>query len=88
MKFLQFSPQGSVLLGAISYGKLSYVEKEEGKNPLKSPVSYQISYIVPPNKVFIYAVLYCFPIVLRHYIHPKLTDQLSRALIKYTIFVK
>lgn len=63
MKFLQFSPQGSVLLGAISYGKLSYVEKGEGKNPLENPVSYQISYIVPPNKVFIYAALYCFPVV-------------------------
>lgn len=49
--FLQFSLQGSVLLGAISYGKLSYAGKEEGKDPLKNPVSYQISYIVPPNKV-------------------------------------
>ncbi|CAL9008689.1 unnamed protein product [Prunus brigantina] len=50
-KIPKFSPQGSVLLGAISYGKLSYVEKGEGKNPLKNPVSYQISYIVPPNKL-------------------------------------
>ncbi|RXI08399.1 hypothetical protein DVH24_022543 [Malus domestica] len=50
-KLLKFSSQGSVLLGAISYGKLSYVDKGEGKNPLKNPVSYQISYIVPPNKM-------------------------------------
>ncbi|XP_050154207.1 tripeptidyl-peptidase 2-like [Malus sylvestris] len=50
-KLLKFSPQGSVLLGAISYGKLSYVDKGEQKNPLKNPVSYQISYIVPPNKL-------------------------------------
>ncbi|XVE58530.1 hypothetical protein DITRI_Ditri04bG0176600 [Diplodiscus trichospermus] len=42
------SSQGSVLLGAISLGKLSYTE--EGKNPKKNPVSYQISYVVPPNK--------------------------------------
>ncbi|TQD86599.1 hypothetical protein C1H46_027865 [Malus baccata] len=50
-KLPKFSSQGSVLLGAISYGKLSYVDKGEGKNPLKNPVSYQISYIVPPNKM-------------------------------------
>ncbi|PRQ60108.1 putative tripeptidyl-peptidase II [Rosa chinensis] len=50
-KLLKFSPQGSVLLGAISYGKLSYAEKGQGKDPQKNPVSYQISYIVPPNKM-------------------------------------
>ncbi|XP_050387526.1 tripeptidyl-peptidase 2, partial [Argentina anserina] len=50
-KLPKFSLQGSVLLGAISYGKLSYVEKGEGKDPQKNPVSYQISYIVPPNKM-------------------------------------
>ncbi|XP_019058062.1 PREDICTED: tripeptidyl-peptidase 2-like [Tarenaya hassleriana] len=43
------APQGSVLLGDISHGKLSFVDKE-GKNPKDNPVSYQISYVVPPNK--------------------------------------
>ncbi|KAK8710528.1 hypothetical protein V6N13_145848 [Hibiscus sabdariffa] len=41
--------QGSVLVGAISLGKLS--NAEEGKNPQKNPVSYQISYVVPPSKI-------------------------------------
>ncbi|KAH1151951.1 hypothetical protein GYH30_045439 [Glycine max] len=45
------SPQGSVLLGAISYGKLSFVGQGENKSPEKHPASYQISYIVPPNKI-------------------------------------
>ncbi|KAG8652896.1 tripeptidyl-peptidase 2 isoform X2 [Manihot esculenta] len=40
-------PQGSVLLGSISYGKVGH---EGGKNS-QNPVSYQVSYIVPPNKV-------------------------------------
>ncbi|KAE9464869.1 hypothetical protein C3L33_03223, partial [Rhododendron williamsianum] len=44
-------PEGSVLLGAISYGKVSSDGQEESKNPEKNPVSYQISYLVPPNKV-------------------------------------
>ncbi|CAL5321714.1 unnamed protein product [Camellia sinensis] len=44
------SPEGSVLLGAISYGKLSFGIQQEGKNPQKNLVSYQISYQVPPNK--------------------------------------
>ncbi|WRX16951.1 Peptidase S8/S53 domain - like 10 [Theobroma cacao] len=44
------SSQGSVLLGAISHGKLSYASQEERKNPKKNPVSYQISYVIPPNK--------------------------------------
>lgn len=48
---LQNSPEGSVLLGAISYGKLSFGVQQEGKNPEKNPVSYRISYLVPPNKV-------------------------------------
>ncbi|XP_010556269.1 PREDICTED: tripeptidyl-peptidase 2-like [Tarenaya hassleriana] len=43
------APQGSVLLGDISHGKLSFDDKE-GKNPKDNPVSYQISYVVPPNK--------------------------------------
>ncbi|KRH38464.1 hypothetical protein GLYMA_09G137200v4 [Glycine max] len=45
------SPQGSVLLGAISYGKLSFAGQGENKNPEKHPASYHISYIVPPNKI-------------------------------------
>ncbi|KAK9178803.1 hypothetical protein WN943_027997 [Citrus x changshan-huyou] len=45
------SPQGSILLGAISYGKLSFQGQEGGKNPQKNPVSYEIAYIVPPNKL-------------------------------------
>lgn len=45
------STQGSLLLGAISYGKLSYGHREEGKNPQKNPVSYLLSYVVPPNKL-------------------------------------
>ncbi|XWS50506.1 hypothetical protein CRYUN_Cryun12cG0092700 [Craigia yunnanensis] len=44
------SSQGSVLLGAISHGKLSYAGQGEGKNPQKNPISYQISYVVPPIK--------------------------------------
>ncbi|KAH0935292.1 hypothetical protein HID58_012409 [Brassica napus] len=43
------TPQGSVLLGEISYGKLSFDDKE-GKNPKDNPVSYPISFVVPPNK--------------------------------------
>jgi tripeptidyl-peptidase-2 len=50
-KLPKASPEGSVLLGAISYGKLSFGVQEEGKNPEKNPVSYRISYVVPPNKV-------------------------------------
>ncbi|CAH2078424.1 unnamed protein product [Thlaspi arvense] len=43
------TPPGSVLVGEISYGKLSFDDKE-GKNPKDNPVSYPISYVVPPNK--------------------------------------
>ncbi|MBA0685284.1 hypothetical protein Goari_012955, partial [Gossypium aridum] len=48
-KLPKCSSQGSVLLGAISHGKLSYAG--EGKNPQKNPVAYQISYVVPPSKI-------------------------------------
>ncbi|KAG4118359.1 hypothetical protein ERO13_D11G009700v2 [Gossypium hirsutum] len=48
-KLPKCSSQGSVLLGAISHGNLSYAG--EGKNPQKNPVSYQISYVVPPSKI-------------------------------------
>ncbi|XP_058205932.1 tripeptidyl-peptidase 2 isoform X1 [Rhododendron vialii] len=44
-------PEGSVLLGAISYGKVSSIGQEEKNNPEKNPVSYRISYLVPPNKL-------------------------------------
>ncbi|XP_054787399.1 tripeptidyl-peptidase 2 isoform X2 [Prosopis cineraria] len=47
-KLPKHSPPGSVLVGAISYGKLS---TGENKNPEKHPVSYRVSYIIPPNKV-------------------------------------
>ncbi|KAF3487031.1 hypothetical protein F2Q69_00057125 [Brassica cretica] len=43
------TPQGSVLVGEISYGKLSFDDKE-GKNPKDNPAFYPISYVVPPNK--------------------------------------
>ncbi|KAK4492767.1 hypothetical protein RD792_000087 [Penstemon davidsonii] len=42
---------GSVLIGSISYGKVSFGVNNEGKNPEKNPVSYNISYIVPPTQV-------------------------------------
>ncbi|XP_027363708.1 tripeptidyl-peptidase 2-like isoform X2 [Abrus precatorius] len=45
------SLQGSVLVGSISYGKLSFAGQGEHKNPEKHPVSYRISYIVPPHKI-------------------------------------
>ncbi|KAJ7974178.1 tripeptidyl-peptidase 2-like [Quillaja saponaria] len=45
------SPHGSVLVGAISYGKLSFVAQGEGKNPEKNPAPYRVSFIVPPNKI-------------------------------------
>ncbi|KAH0827273.1 hypothetical protein HID58_090586 [Brassica napus] len=35
--------------GEISYGKLSFDDKE-GKNPKDNPVSYPISFVVPPKK--------------------------------------
>ncbi|CAI8593694.1 unnamed protein product [Vicia faba] len=50
-KLPKSSQQGSVLVGAISYGKLSFADQEEKKNPEKHPASYRISYVVPPNKV-------------------------------------
>jgi tripeptidyl-peptidase-2 len=51
LEILQNAPQGSVLLGAISYGKLSLAGQEGEESSQKNPVSYQISYVVPPNKV-------------------------------------
>nr|GEW39471.1 tripeptidyl-peptidase 2 isoform X2 [Tanacetum cinerariifolium] len=45
------SPEGSVLLGSISYGKPSAEVSDQGNDPEKNPVSYQITYQVPPTKV-------------------------------------
>ncbi|KAK7343691.1 hypothetical protein VNO77_12634 [Canavalia gladiata] len=45
------SQQGSVLVGSISYGRLSFAGQGEHKNPEKHPVSYRVSYIIPPNKI-------------------------------------
>ncbi|XP_047941197.1 tripeptidyl-peptidase 2 isoform X1 [Salvia hispanica] len=42
---------GSVLVGSISYGKVSFGVNNDAKNPEKNPVSYSISYIVPPAQV-------------------------------------
>ncbi|KAL6545206.1 tripeptidyl-peptidase II Tpp2 [Orobanche hederae] len=39
---------GSVLVGAISYGKVSFGLNNDAKNPEKNLVSYSISCIVPP----------------------------------------
>uniref|UniRef100_A0A7N0V8S6 Tripeptidyl-peptidase II n=1 Tax=Kalanchoe fedtschenkoi TaxID=63787 RepID=A0A7N0V8S6_KALFE len=41
--------QGSVLVGTISYGKLS--GQEEGKDSQQHPVSYPVCFIVPPIKL-------------------------------------
>ncbi|RDX90815.1 Tripeptidyl-peptidase 2, partial [Mucuna pruriens] len=37
--------------GSISYGKLSFAGQGDHKNPEKHPVSYRVSYIIPPNKI-------------------------------------
>ncbi|KAG8381312.1 hypothetical protein BUALT_Bualt06G0109300 [Buddleja alternifolia] len=45
------TPAGSVMVGAISYGKVSFGVNNDAKNPEKNPVSYSISYIVPPIQI-------------------------------------
>ncbi|KAI4384768.1 hypothetical protein MLD38_002876 [Melastoma candidum] len=45
------TPPGSVLVGTISYGKRSTSSQDGGKSPRKNPASYQICYIIPPNKI-------------------------------------
>lgn len=50
-KLPKHTPGGSELVGAISYGKLSSAMKDVGKNPEKNPVSYEISYLVPPIQI-------------------------------------
>ncbi|KAK1307536.1 hypothetical protein QJS10_CPA09g01678 [Acorus calamus] len=44
-------PPGSVLVGKISYGKMSLGARNENQNQQSSPVSYHISYVVPPPKL-------------------------------------
>lgn len=55
--FWQNSLQGSVLVGSISYGKLSFAGQGDHKNPEKLPKSNRVSYIIPPNKVILYFTL-------------------------------
>ncbi|XP_071686212.1 tripeptidyl-peptidase 2 [Rutidosis leptorrhynchoides] len=50
-KLPKSSPAGSVLVGAISYGKPSSEVSDNGNDPEKNPVSYTINYQVPPTKV-------------------------------------
>ncbi|CAL9780957.1 unnamed protein product [Musa acuminata subsp. burmannicoides] len=42
---------GAVLLGSISYGTISLKNKKDGQNHQQPPVSYHISYLVPPSKI-------------------------------------
>ncbi|KAL4191574.1 hypothetical protein AMTRI_Chr07g81290 [Amborella trichopoda] len=42
---------GSVLVGSICYGKLSLGLRKGGQNSQACPVTYRISYIVPPPKI-------------------------------------
>lgn len=51
LKHLQHCPEGSVLFGDITYGKPSFGGQGNGNGSQKNPASYQISYVVPPNKV-------------------------------------
>lgn len=45
------SPPGAVLLGSISYGSVSLGSKKDENNHPQKPVSYQISFLVPPSKM-------------------------------------
>ncbi|THU55160.1 hypothetical protein C4D60_Mb11t03630 [Musa balbisiana] len=42
---------GAVLLGSISYGTISLKNKKDNQNHQQPPVSYHISYLVPPSKI-------------------------------------
>ncbi|XP_038974715.1 tripeptidyl-peptidase 2-like isoform X1 [Phoenix dactylifera] len=44
------SPAGAVLLGSISYGTITVSSKNDDQNQ-KPPLSYHISYLIPPSKV-------------------------------------
>ncbi|XP_057527935.1 tripeptidyl-peptidase 2 isoform X1 [Amaranthus tricolor] len=43
-------PEGALLVGAMSYGRLSFSAEKGGGDPEHNPVSYEISYMVPPNQ--------------------------------------
>ena len=49
---LQNAPPGAVLVGSITYGTVSTFNKTDGQKQ-HDPVSYHISYIIPPSKVSI-----------------------------------
>ncbi|WOL10116.1 tripeptidyl-peptidase 2 [Canna indica] len=49
-KLPKYSLPGAVLLGSISYGTTS-LTNGNGQNNQKPPVSYDISYLIPPSKV-------------------------------------
>lgn len=75
-----------MLVGEISYGKLSFA-KEGGPDPEKNPVSYQISYILPPNK--------CdedkgkgFPVSCAKSVTERLEDEVRDAKIKVLTSLK
>ncbi|PKA45566.1 tripeptidyl-peptidase II [Apostasia shenzhenica] len=50
-KLPKCSSAGSVLLGSVSYGTMATGSKKDQQKHPQSPVSYQISYIIPPSKV-------------------------------------
>jgi hypothetical protein len=45
---LQNAPPGAVLVGSITYGTVSTFNKKDDQH---APVSYNISYTIPPSKV-------------------------------------
>ncbi|XP_073111264.1 tripeptidyl-peptidase 2-like [Elaeis guineensis] len=49
-KLAKNSPAGAVLLGSISYGTVTVSSKNDDQNQ-KPPVSYRVSYLIPPSKV-------------------------------------
>ncbi|GER46667.1 tripeptidyl-peptidase [Striga asiatica] len=50
-KFPKGTSAGSVLVGAISYGKVSFGVNNDATNPEKNPAHYTISCIVPPAQL-------------------------------------
>ena len=51
LEYLQGASAGSVLIGSISYGKVSFGVNNDGKSPEKNPAYYKVSYVVPPVQV-------------------------------------
>ncbi|KAG0483010.1 hypothetical protein HPP92_011094 [Vanilla planifolia] len=51
-KLPECSSPGAMLLGSASYGTISLGSKRNNQNKPKSPVSYQILYLIPPLKVY------------------------------------